>query len=355
MTGYEYGNTRLRAMRARLLTPSDLAGMIAAGSLDRMLAMLAETAYAPDVEAALVRSKGLRRLDEAIRSNLARTMRQMASFFDEEARDRVDLLLDRWDLHNLRALLRLPQAPLTPGNVSALLVPAGRLTDTELAELAALPDIRSRVDLMVAWDLPSPATAIALVRARVEYELHGDTTVLESALDQAFAARMDEVLGDESIGSAAILRGEQDARNLGTALRARAARLDREPAWSERFGGYVSGGLIPTALWEQVAATDAADAVAGLLTGRHLLPGWDAVILEWVAHGELTTLSDQLQRATTAAAIARFVTGDVLGFDIPVAYTFAKEAEARNLRLIGRGIVHGLPGTEIEARLEVAA
>jgi len=58
MTGYEYGNTRLRAMRARLLTRADFAGMVATGSLDRMLAMLADTAYGPDVEAALVPSRG---------------------------------------------------------------------------------------------------------------------------------------------------------------------------------------------------------------------------------------------------------------------------------------------------------
>jgi V/A-type H+-transporting ATPase subunit C len=355
MTGYEYGNTRLRAMRARLLTRADFAGMVATGSLDRMLAMLADTAYGPDVEAALVRFKGLHRLDEAIRSNLARALRQMASFYDERPRDRVDLLLDRWDLHNLRALLRLPRAPSTPGDISGLLVPAGRLTDIELSELAALPDIRARLDLMVAWDLPSPATTTALARAGVEYELHGDTTVLESALDQAYAARMDEILGDESTRAAAILRAERDARNLGASLRARAARLDREPGWSEDFDGYVDGGLVPIAVLEEVAATDLAETVAGLLTRTRLLPGWDEAILDWVAHHGLTSLADQLQRATTAAAIRGFVTGDVLGFDIPVAFTFAKEAEARNLRLIGRGIVHGWPATEIEARLEVAA
>jgi vacuolar-type H+-ATPase subunit C/Vma6 len=355
MIGYEYGNTRLRAMRTRLLTLSDLSEMITAGSLDRMLAPLADTGYGPDIEASLVRTRGLNRLDEAIRSNLARTLRQMSSFYGEDARESIDLLLHRWDLRNLRALVRLPQVPLQWADVSSLLVPAGRLGETELGELAAQPDVRSRIDLMVAWDIPSSETALTMVRARALFEASGDTSVLESALDNAFAAEMDEVLGEERTGSAAILRSEIDARNLGTALRLRAARLEREPGWQESTGGYVGGGLVPTQVWEQVADIDQLEAVAELLARQTLLPGWDGAIQDWVTHGELTTLADQLQRATTSAAIARLVKGDVLGFDVPLAFTFAKEAEARNVRLIGRGIVHGLPVDEIEARLEVAA
>jgi vacuolar-type H+-ATPase subunit C/Vma6 len=240
------------------------------------------------------------------------------------------------------------------GDISALLVPAGRLGDAELAEIAALPEIRSRIDLMVAWDIPSPATALALVRARTAFEAQGDATVLETALDDAFAAEMGEVLGDDRTGAAAVLRSEVDARNMTTALRIRRSRLDREPA-PEQPVAYVAGGLVPVEIWERVAESDAAEGVTESLGPRALLPGWDPAIAEWVSDGDLTGLADRLQRATTAAAFARWVTGDVLGFDIPLAFTFSKEAEARNLHLVGRGIVHGIPVDEIEARLEVAA
>lgn len=355
MTGYEYGNTRLRAMRSRLLTSTDFSEMILAGSLDRMLAMLADTPYGPDVEGALVRARGLSRLDETIRSHLARTLRRMASFYGDEARERVDLLLHRWDLRNLRALLRLPEAPMVSGDVSRLLVPAGRLDEADLAELAAQPDVGSLIDLMVAWGIPSAETAIALIRARVRYRAEGDPTVLESALDRVFAEEMDQVLGGEDTGPASILRAEIDARNFETALRLRAARVDGEPGWTEIGEAYVPGGLLRVDIWSEVAQTDSAEASAEMVMRRPLLSGWESAIRAWVSHGELTRLAEELQRATTSAAISRFVTGDVLDFDVPLAFTFAKEAEARNLHLIGRGIVHGIPGTELEARLEVAA
>lgn len=353
--GYEYGNTRVRAMRSRLLDPTDYDEMITAGSLDRVVAMLADTDYRPDVEAALVRARGLRRLDELTRTNLARSLRAVASFYEGEPRRHVDLLLGRWDLRNLRSLLRLPDVPRESPDLSGLLVPAGRLDEAALTELAAQPDISTLVDLLVVWGIPSPQTTIALTRARATYVAEGDVSVVESALDKAFAEEMRSVLGEENTGPATTLRAEIDVRNLETALRLRSARLDREPGWRDVIVEYVPGGMIRPGVWAQVSMTDSAGSVAELLTSRRLPAEWDAVMRSWAAHGDLMRLREDLQRATTTAAVSRFVTGDALGFDIPLAFVFAKEAEVRNLRLIGRGIAHGIPIDEVEAHLEVAA
>lgn len=342
-------------MRSRLLDSADYDEMITAGSLDRVVAMLADTDYRPDVEAALVRARGLRRLDELTRTNLARTLRAVASFYEGGPRRHVDLLLHRWDLRNLRSLLRLPDVPPVSPDLSGLLVPAGRLDEAALAELAAQPDIRSLLDLLVVWGIPSSQATIALSRARATYVAEGDIAVVESALDHAFAEEMQAVLGEEHTGPATILRAEIDVRNLETALRLSSARIDREPGWREVVVEYVPGGLVRPGVWTQVATTDSAESVAELLVTKRLPAEWDPVIRAWAAHGDLLRLREDLQRATTATAVSRFVTGDALGFDIPLAFVFAKEAEMRNIRLIGRGIAHSIPIDEVEAHLEVAA
>jgi vacuolar-type H+-ATPase subunit C/Vma6 len=355
MRGYEYGNTRVRAMRSRLLGQDDYTEMMAVGSLDRVLAVLAETEYRPDVESALVRTQGLRRLDESTRTNLARTLRAVASFYAEEPRRHVDLLLARWDLRNLRALLRLPDATRISPDLTGLLVPAGRLDDAALNELATQPDLRALLDLLVVWGVPSPETAIALATARARYEAEADPRIIQLALDRSFADQMNQVLGEEDTGPASILRSEVDMRNLETALRLRSARLDHEPGWSDVSVDYVEGGIVPTDVWAQVTLIDSAEAIAALLTSRRLPAGWDRVVRAWANHNDLIRLREEAQRATTNAAVSRFVTGDVLGFDVPLAFVFAKEAEVRNIRLIGRGIAHGIPIDEVEAHLEVAA
>ena len=52
MTGYDYGNARLRAMRSNLLDMGDYTALVAVGSFDAFLGALHATSYEPDLEAA---------------------------------------------------------------------------------------------------------------------------------------------------------------------------------------------------------------------------------------------------------------------------------------------------------------
>lgn len=267
----------------------------------------------------------------------------------------VDLLLSRWDLRNLRTLMRLTGIGGRRIDPGSLLVPAGRLGEGELAELAAQDNVVSLVDLMVAWGIPSPESAFALLRARTAYSAEGDVSHLEQTVDRAFAAETERVLDGGDDGAAVILRSEIDARNLELALRIRAARIDDEPGWFEATHRFLPGGIQSPELWEQIADTDPPETVAELAGASTPVSGWSETVAAWVAGNSLTQLNDGLQRAITSAARSRFVIGDQLGFDIPVAYTFAKEAEVRNLSLIGRGLVHQIPMSDVEESLEMAA
>lgn len=355
MNGFEYGNARVRAMRSRLLRSADYARLIGAGSLDRMLALLADTAYRPDVEAALVRARGLARLDQAIRDNLSAALHKVASFYSGRPRQMVDLLLRRWDLRNLRTVIRMAEASHIATEPGRLLIPAGHLTEAELVELARQPDVWSLIDLMVSWRIPSPEAVPLLLRARAELVSTRDLSVFETVVARDFATTIDTVLGDQNGGAASILRAEIDAHNLEIALRARTARLAGEAGLPVQPDQYLPGGVVPVPHWVLLSESDSNEELAAIAAVRTPLPGWAPALANWAATGRLADLQDGLRRAITAAAIARFVAGDPLGLDIPVAYVFAKEAEARNLYLIGRGHVHRIPAQDLEERLEVAA
>jgi vacuolar-type H+-ATPase subunit C/Vma6 len=346
--GFEYGNTRLRAWWSRLLDPGRFHDLITATSIDHVLAALGDTPYAEDVETAITLNRGLGRLDEAVRRNLGRSLRAMASFYQGRPGEMVGLLTDRWDRHNLRVLLRVSEGPAPPDLLDPLLIPAGRLDEAALRELAALPDVSSRLGLLVSWGLPSPESARLLLRA-------SRAASPESALDQAYAARIDEVLGDDREGAAAVLRSEIDSTNLLTALRIRAASEEGEPVPDPGEVDFLPGGLIDAARWPTVTVLDEPEQVVGEVGQHHTVAGWVEAVRHWGEHHDLALLTDQVRRATTRAAVARFNRGDPLGFDIPVGYSFAKEAEVRNLRLIGRGIVHGLPADQVVDLFEEVA
>lgn len=355
MGGLDYGNARLRAMRSRLLSSRDYARLMATDSMDGLVAALADTAYGPDMEAALTRYRGLHRFDEIVRVHLVRVLGAVKRFYEDPEQRLIELLLDRWDLQNLRVILRGQAQFLRSEEILHLVVPVGKLNSAELTELGLQPSLRLVIDLMVAWGIPSRSTARRLLDAWPAYEATGDVVVLEVALNAAFAERLDEVLGESEAGAAVVLRSEVDETNLLTALRLRAARADGEITMAEAgsVDRYLTAGRIRLADLGAVAMTEDRSAVAALLGEAHLLPGWMDALEAWADRDDLVTLTDDLRLASTGVAVGLFHRGDPLSFDVPVAFTRAQEHEAQNLRWIARCLAHGLGLAELERRVVV--
>jgi vacuolar-type H+-ATPase subunit C/Vma6 len=349
ISGYEYGNTRLRARRSRLLSIGGYRGLFGSGSSERMLGSLRSTAYGPDVEQALVRQDPLQRLDDAIRRHLARSLGDLRRFYTGRPADGVELLLGRWDLRNLLAIVRGMTRPGAAPQLDAMLVPAGNLDAAALSELTQQPSLRSVIELMVAWDIPSRETARRLLRSWPDYETTGDAIVFEHALNLAWAEAVAGALGDW-VGTDLedTLRAEVDQINLLATLRRRA---DADSGIVGPAEAYLPGGTLDQVLLERVGRATTALEAAALLATLRMPAGWDAAVTAWVADDDLSALAGNLERAIARAAIGRFVHGDPLGIAIPVAFVWAKECEARNVRLVGRAIVHGLAWIDVEQEL----
>ncbi|NIP81563.1 MAG: hypothetical protein GWM90_21050, partial [Gemmatimonadetes bacterium] len=89
---------------------------------------------------------------------------------------------------------------------------------------------------------------------------------------------------------------------------------------------FVDGGTREPGTWTAVAAEQERERIAARAEIR-VIPGWETEIAAWVTHRDLARLADGLRRRITSEAVAGFPAGDPLGFDIPVGYAFAKEAE----------------------------
>ena len=144
---FVYGNTRLRARKAQLLTEAAYDAL-----LDRDVSgvqeALTQTAYRPELEAALARTGGERALERSVRDHLARVLGEMRSFYRGRARELVDVLLARFDLQNLLTLLR-GQARAQPAElILEAIVPLGPLADGAAEEIARREDVTAAVDLL---------------------------------------------------------------------------------------------------------------------------------------------------------------------------------------------------------------
>lgn len=354
MSGLDYGNTRVRARRAQLLRAAGYALLLAADTMDRLLGLLGDTPYRPDVEAAVARYSGGERLDAALRSHLARSLRDVLSFYQDPQVPEVTLLLERWDVRNLRVILRAKAHPAPGFDVDAVTIPAGNLAEADLAELAAQDGVRAVIDLMIAWGLPSPYIARQLVVARGAYEESGDAVVLEDALNRAYASRLaDYLAGAGRSEPVVLLQREIDATNIVTALRLFAARQRGELADDEDVDRFLPGGEVGLgALQAAATAASAGDAV-GALRAPSRIAGFEAALTEWGDNRDLVRLEQTCASAVFRSAARLVQRTDPLGPGVPVTYVFAKETEVRNLRWIGRGIIHQLSRDDVAAHLVV--
>lgn len=352
---FAYGNARLRARRASLLDRSDYEGLLDK-DVEGLLGTLSSTPYGPEVEAALVRHHGARRLHEAVRQHLARSLEEMRSFYGTRARELVDLLLSRWDLSNAITLLRAEATAPHTGEALAHIFPMGSLSDALAREISRQNELAAAVQLLVRWRLPDPETARSLRDAWPDYERTEDFFALEHAVTAGWARRTIEALDALEQDGEPLRRffeREMNERNLLVALRLREAlargETDRLPIL-EGHGVYLPGGSIKLSRIDAAIRfpDDERVAVALAEAGPE---AWREPLERWARGESLQGLQHDLEACRIRDAIALFFRGDPLGVDIPVAYAVAKETEARNLRLIGEGAARGLEPERVRSRL----
>jgi V/A-type H+-transporting ATPase subunit C len=355
---FAYGNTRLRARKGELLGAGEYEALLGR-DLDEVFGVLADTAYRAEIEAALAVTDGMRALHAALGRHLARTLGELRAFYEGRSRELVDLLLSRFDLHNLLALLRGLVRGRPAEEVLANILSLGELGGAAAQEITRQQELARAVNLLVSWRLPDPASARALADAWPEYERTEDLAALEHALTARHARRLAEALqtaGADADSLRELVAREHDAVNVLIVLRLRfALQLDEladlPPVPGD--GRYLAGGRIATEALEQALRQPTrADAVAKLVdTARR--EDWRAPLQRIAAGGDLPTLQRELEVSRVRWAVGLFLRGDPLGFDVPIAFTVAKENEVRNLRLLGEGAAGRLPAAATRAQLIV--
>ena len=336
---FAYGNARLRARKGSLLQSADY-DLLVGKDVDALLTALDATPYAPEIKTALLRHHGVRRLHEAIRLHLARSLEEMRSFYTGSARDLVNVLLSRFDLHNVIAILRAQAGH--PGSAEAALlavVPVGWLSEPLAREILRQHEPARAVALLARWT-PSASQAHALRTAFAEYERSDDLASFEAAIVADHIDGMATALarvGRDAQTLRRFAQAEIDDQNLLIALRLRSALEHGEVAELAFDQWLMPGGQVTAGSLEAAVRGPAAVSSLAALGGE---PG-RAALARWATTGDLVALERELGQRWEDDAIALFATGDPLSIDVPIAFMVATEREARNLRLLAESAAHG--------------
>ena len=344
---YGYANARIRGMRSKLLKSEALERLMQADDIHQLIQELLQTPYGPDLEETLLMGRDAAQVAAGLRQNLVRTYRKVFDFMNDEAKDICSTLLGRWDVFNLKTILRGKHLGLAAGEISEALLPVGLLRQVDLDGLLLQNDVRGVVDTAFTWDLPQ---AIAMRHGWAEYQKTGELADLELALDRYYSTWAAERLyrrGRNYEMGRRILGIQVDVLNLIMVFRAA-----RENLTPEQSGDYfLLGGLdIELDLYTRLAALSDIDEILDGLRATHFGKLLDDAALHYVETTSIATFERALEDYFTRKVIAVGST-DPLGVGIPLAYLWSKQNEVTNVRIVTKATEIGIPADRTKREL----
>ena len=135
MGNYPYVTARIKAKRAHLLPPETY-GRLLQMDIPEIARFLGEGEYKQEMLALGARYAGVDLIEMATSRNLAKTYNQIYEFSEGQLRTMVARYLDRYDLQNVKTIVRAKTYGATEAEVEEDLVPAGSFSEEFLDRLA---------------------------------------------------------------------------------------------------------------------------------------------------------------------------------------------------------------------------
>lgn len=340
-------------MKSRLLPRRTLEELTEVGSVQSLITALTNTAYREAVEAALVRLTDMECLAEALRNDLVATLGKARTFYSEAAYELTQLVLLRYDVHNVKTILRGLAGHVPANEIIGSTLPIGELYPADIVELARMANWRLAIDLLATWRLPLVKPLLELRATPRSRDGGMEPLEMEVALDRWYFDTVMVGAGDTTLREA--MAFEADVTNMMTALRL-VGVPDVATILRERFGAadvtllFVGPGHIPFALLAEAAhqesILDAVDTLAATTYGVTLTGALHA----YAASARLSVFERALTQQQLHYA-AGLLAHDPLGIGVLLGYAALKTNEVANLRAIAQGLMLGEKPDRIRSEL----
>jgi V/A-type H+/Na+-transporting ATPase subunit C len=345
---YAYGNARVKAMTGRLLDPLKFDALLAAPDFNHFLSELDDTQYGPYIEEAVIEGLRPTNIDRAFNRNIVYEFTKIRNFFEGRPYELVGILLSRWDLYNLKTILRGKQALIPNSEIIRALVPMGDLDEVLLEEIVNQPDFRASVDAMVMFGHNWKIKYGSAINSKLHDYFHEhDLAILELAMDRLhYRTVSEEAEGNDSssVKVFKVIKLEIGAINHVTLLRLSGKDMGRD----QLKDYYLPGGDMSFGQFARLAAMKDEESVV-----RELSTGPFREVLD-TAMGELDEkgygiFQDELEKFMIRCAVR--LDDNPLDIGVIIRYMWRKYMEVANLRVIMRGKSIGMIESQIRKEM----
>lgn len=344
---YGYANARIRGMKSRLLDRRTMDELARKPDVDSLIVELEKTPYKEDIADASTRYAGIYCVEYALRRNYTRTFRKITDIVrGKPAEVYIRIFLHRWDIQNVKTILRGKSFHIPQEEIFECLVPAGDLDDVTLGEMIRQPDVKAVIDLLATWRVPY---AKPLTRHFRDYAGERNLIMLESALDRYYYSSGLDALKDDDYDQLLVrdmLSTEIDVVNVKTVLRLIRDKIG--PSDAERY--LIDGGRLLRRRF-LIAMLDA----KSLETAVNMLKGTRYGFLadvpaEFFKDEKVSEFEKRLDRYLIARGLDAF-NRDPLSIAVAIGYYWAKYNEITNLRIIARCKTADVPDETVRGEM----
>jgi V/A-type H+-transporting ATPase subunit C len=341
---YPYACARVRAKKSLLLTKENYPKLLMM-DLNEIGRFLGETQYSVEMTELASRYDGVNLIELGTSRNLARMYNGVLEFTKGELRDMIAGYLERWDVWNIKTILRGKYYGASIEDIREDLVPAGRLDEDDLNALMAMESVTEVLDNIKKLDW-----AVVPQEATSALQSTGKLSTVEDYLDKAYYEHLLESINPTSKPEKILMdyvRKEIDATNLLTIL-----KLKREGLTPEKIVPYLidGGDELTKKEMERLIATEGFDPLVQELQKYSFYEGIKDALEKISTTNSLNdvTLAIKRMQARQAEKFSHLYPLSVLPI---IDYLIRKKIEVDNIRIIARCKESGLDPDTIKKLL----
>lgn len=342
---FAYVNARVRSMESRLLNEHKLNELIEATGITDLIGFLEDTDYGPYLSEVMNQSSDSVIVEKALNIHLAHIYKTLSNIVPDSAKKILKLLEKKFDVKNIKTLLRAKYVGLDAEETFKLLIPLGTIPESKLRELSEAKTIEEIVS-----GLEGTEYAHILSDELSKYEQTGKLTSLEMSLDKYVLGELwknisiddtEKDLFKEFVGTMI------DIENLKMILKGKADGLS-----SEIISEYITDFGYELAPWKlkELADAESIEGVISSLEGTK----YASILTDNLEEFEKAKTTYVFEKALDKYLVElgrRLSLRQPFGVGPIIGLITSKELEVRNLKIIIKGKIEGLPASQIRELL----
>jgi V/A-type H+-transporting ATPase subunit C len=331
-------------MTVKLLKPQQYEQFLDMHDLGELINSLAETNYGPEIERSSVEYSGYQLVETALMENVQGAFSKLYAIAFDDAHTLIRILLERFEVFNLKTILRGFHVGTDPGETAHSLFPTILYPTSFYQELLKRDGLSAVIDylLTVGNRYYKP-----LSESYPDYEASGKLAGLESAVDSFYfggSRQSLQAIGDDNATAVRrILGTETDMLNLVYALRVVEEAVESE----EKYRYILDGGerLSKEFIKELIDSPDKASFFRKLEGGHYAkrLGGFEENL-------SVSSFQERLENYLYQQA-CHYDPGRIFDIYLALVYIWRKNVEMTNLRVIASGLWRGISREEIERKM----